>query len=221
MWCIFCYGAWVYLNRIYILYISDASRRLLWFVNSYVYRLWDPPPPPIAQRGRMRVPIISGKGALWGALVLGRFPDKARKRVFFFCKKQSKAWLQITEIGFFLYTFPEPIVGFRWWEMSKVPLRQREEGVGGGGEKWRKLRQNYTYDSFHARLFIDIAFSQWLAVFWRDLPIDLSLFNECVQSHVNFKFITPNHPPRRLNFSFIMIYDTDHLLSYSISIIQI
>ena len=144
-----------YPNRIYP--ISDIKRRF------WTPRLLEAPPPPSfeSQRGRMYVPISSGKEERLRRLSREDFPRKLGKCV---CFVKSNGYQLSRSRG---YIFNK-IRGFRWWGMSKGPPDSTEVG-GGGGEKWQKLRQQL-WIFWQTRLSIDRVFSL-IAVFWCDFAV--------------------------------------------------
>ena len=167
-----------YPNRIYP--ISDIKRRF------WTPRLLEVPPPPLEY---MCVPIFSGKGVRLRRLSREDFPRKPGKCV---CFVKSNGYQLSRSRG---YIFNK-IRGFRWWGMSKGPPNSTE--VGGPDEKWQKLRKQL-WIFWQARLSIDRVFIDCCVLvrfcnFWFST---LSLFNECVQSRVNFKLITCNYSYRR------------------------
>ena len=188
-----------YPNRIYP--ISDIKRRF------WTLRLLEVPPPPPSNtlRGRMCVPIFSGKGVRLRRLSREDFPRKPGKCV---CFVKSNGYQLSRSRG---YIFNK-IGGSGDEEWAKVPLILR---------KWaERVRSDRNLDnnseSFDKHVSPLIECSHWLLWFGAILQFlfsTLSLFNECVQSRVNFKIITCNFILIEEEFLFHMVYYTYHLLS--------
>ena len=169
-----------YTNRIYP--ISDIKRR---FWTPRLLEVPPPPPPPLDYtKGSHVCSHFLGEGGTFAAFVSRRFPRKPGKCV---CFVKRNGYQLSRSRG---YVFNK-ISGFRWWGMSKGPPDSTEVG---GGDKWQKLRQQlWTVVDKHVsplRVFY------WLLCFVRFCNFwfsTLSLFNECVQSLVNFEVITCNY----------------------------
>ena len=131
-----------YTNRIYP--ISYRKRRF------WTPRLLSPPPPHSnTLRGRMCVPIFSGKGVR-----LQRLSQEDLKCV---CFVKSNGYQLSRSRG---YIFNK-IRGFRWWGMSKGPPDSMEVG-GGGVISYRNLDNNS--ESFDKHVSPLIVF-YWLLCF--------------------------------------------------------
>ena len=186
-----------YPNRIYP--ISDIKRRF------WTPRLLEVPPPPPSNtlRGRMCVPIFSGKGVRLRRLSREDFPRKPGKCV---CFVKSNGYQLSRSRG---YIFNK-IRGFRWWAMSKGPPDSTE--VGGPGEKWQKLRQQL-WIFWQARLSIDRVFSL-IAVFWCDFAIFDFRPCHCLMNVFSHAWISRSSLAIiEEEFLFHMVYYTYHLLS--------
>ena len=152
----------------------------------------------------MCVPIFSGKGVRLRRLSREDFPRKPGKCV---CFVKSNGY-QLSKSRGCIFN---KIRGFRWWGMSKGPPDSTE--VGGGGEKWQKLRQQL-WIFWQARLSIDSVLL--IAVFWCDFAIFdfrpchglMNVFIHAWISRSSLAIILIEE-----EFLFHMIYDTYHLLS--------
>ena len=138
-----------YTNRIYP--ISDIKRRFC------TPRLLEVPPPPHSNtlRGRMCVPIFSGKGVRLRRLSREDFPRKPGKCV---CFVKSNGYQLSRSRG---YIFNK-IRGFRWWGMSKGPPDSTE--VGGGGGVRSDINLDNNSESFDKHVSPLIVF-YWLLCF--------------------------------------------------------
>ena len=189
-----------YPNRIYP--ISDIKRRF------WTPRLWEDRPHSNTLRGRMCVPIFSGKGVPLRRLSREDFSRKPG--IFFF----NNGYQLPRSRGVYF----QQVKGFRWWGMSSCPPDstevEAEVGGGGGGEKWHKLRQQLWF-FWQARLSTDSVFSL-IAVFWCGFAIFDFRPCHCVMNVFSHAWISRSSLAIILieeEFLFHMTYDTIYWVS--------